>query len=198
MPTFVPTIKRFADQTNPTSLRGLFEGIAARRSALASLARLRAEKYFCRRTRRRQKCFELYLRLRAQTLRGTVEIYSQFFRYTKEKHERRPAPCAQLRHIKPTDFILAGRSTTSFPTATRSSPRPGASRSLSPRQPENTFAPALDLRSYSRGISAADMHRCDLDAAALVRFTPRTAEDVFFQNRTNAPADEKSRRDVCR
>ncbi|MGM9547455.1 MAG: hypothetical protein ACI3U0_05550, partial [Oscillospiraceae bacterium] len=35
-----------------------------------TLARLRAEKYFCRRTCRRQKCFELYLRLRAQTLRG--------------------------------------------------------------------------------------------------------------------------------
>ena len=140
-------------------------------------------------------------------------------------------------------------------------------RSLSPRQPENTFAPALDLRSYSRGmgalglpgdlssssrfvraaftranavsgssetesvsqffhilgaveqvrgccevepgkheitiytsccsaqrgiyyyttyenrrISAVDMHRCDLDAAALVRFAPRTEEDVFYQN----------------
>ena len=27
-------------------------------------------------------------------------------------------------------------------------------RSLSPRQPENTFAPALDLRSYSRGMGA--------------------------------------------
>lgn len=140
-------------------------------------------------------------------------------------------------------------------------------QSLSPRQPENTFAPALDLRSYSRGmgalglpgdlssssrfvraaftrahavsgssetesvsqffhilgaveqvrgccevapgkheitlytsccsaqrgiyyyttyenrrISAVDMHRCDLDAAALARFAPRTVEDVFYQN----------------
>ena len=140
-------------------------------------------------------------------------------------------------------------------------------QSLSPRQPENTFAPTLDLRSYSRGmgalglpgdlssssrfvraaftranavsgssetesvsqffhilgaveqvrgccevepgkheitiytsccsaqrgiyyyttyenrrISAVDMHRCDLDAAALVRFAPRTEEDVFYQN----------------
>ena len=140
-------------------------------------------------------------------------------------------------------------------------------RSLSPRQSENTFAPALDLRSYSRGmgalglpgdlssssrfvraaftranavsgssetesvsqffhilgaveqvrgccevepgkheitiytsccsaqrgiyyyttyenrrISAVDMHRCNLDAAALVRFAPRTEEDVFYQN----------------
>ena len=139
-------------------------------------------------------------------------------------------------------------------------------QSLSPRQPENTFAPSLDLRSYSRGmgalglpgdlsspsrfvraaftransvsgrsetesvsqffhilgaveqvrgccevapgkheitiytsccsaqrgiyyyttyenrrICAVDMHRCDLDAAALVRFAPRTEEDIFFQ-----------------
>ena len=140
-------------------------------------------------------------------------------------------------------------------------------QSLSPRQPENTFSPALDLHSYSRGmgalglpgdlssgsrfvraaftranavsgnseaesvsqffhilgaveqvrgccevepgkheitiytsccsaqhgiyyyttyenrrISAVDMHRCDLDAAALTCFAPRTAEDVFYQN----------------
>ena len=140
-------------------------------------------------------------------------------------------------------------------------------QSLSPQQPENTFAPALDLRSYSRGmgalglpgdlssssrfvraaftranavsgssetesvsqffhilgaveqvrgccevapgkheitlytsccsaqrgiyyyttyenrrISAVDMHRCNLDAAALARFAPRTEEDVFYQN----------------
>ena len=140
-------------------------------------------------------------------------------------------------------------------------------QSLSPRQPENTFAPSLDLRSYSRGmgalglpgdlssssrfvraaftransvsgrsetesvsqffhilgaveqvrgccevapgkheitiytsccsaqrgiyyyttyenrrICAGDMHRCDLDAAALGRFSPCTAEDIFFQN----------------
>ena len=47
-----------------------FEKAAARRSALASLARLRAEKYFCRCTCHRQKCFKLSLRLRAQTLRG--------------------------------------------------------------------------------------------------------------------------------
>ena len=31
-------------------------------------------------------------------------------------------------------------------------------------------------------ISAVDMHRCNLDAAALVRFAPRTEEDVFYQN----------------
>ena len=64
--------KSFFDTlSNETHCVGLsFEGAAARRSALAALARLRAEKYFCRRTRRRQKCFELYLRLRAQTLRG--------------------------------------------------------------------------------------------------------------------------------
>ena len=33
-----------------------------------------------------------------------------------------------------------------------------------------------------RRISAVDMHRCNLDAAALVRFAPRTEEDVFYQN----------------
>ena len=33
----------------------------------------------------------------------------------------------------------------------------------------------------NRRISAVDMHRCDLDAAALVRFAPRTEEDIFFQ-----------------
>ena len=36
----------------------------------AQLARLRAEMYFLRRTCRRRKWLELYLRLRAQTLRG--------------------------------------------------------------------------------------------------------------------------------
>ena len=35
----------------------------------------------------------------------------------------------------------------------------------------------------NRRISAVDMHRCDLNGAALCRFTPRTEEDVFFQNR---------------
>lgn len=34
----------------------------------------------------------------------------------------------------------------------------------------------------NRRICAVDMHRCDLDAAALVRFAPRTEEDVFYQN----------------
>ena len=34
----------------------------------------------------------------------------------------------------------------------------------------------------NRRISAVDMHRCNLDAAALVRFAPRTEEDVFYQN----------------
>ena len=61
----------FDTLSNETRFAGLsFEKAAARRSALATLAHLRAEKYFCRRTRRRQKCLELYLRLRAQTLRG--------------------------------------------------------------------------------------------------------------------------------
>ena len=35
----------------------------------------------------------------------------------------------------------------------------------------------------NRRISAVDMHRCDLNGAALCRFAPRTEEDVFFQNR---------------
>ena len=34
----------------------------------------------------------------------------------------------------------------------------------------------------NRRISAVDMHRCNLDAAALARFAPRTDEDVFYQN----------------
>ena len=34
----------------------------------------------------------------------------------------------------------------------------------------------------NRRISAVDMHRCNLDAAALARFAPRTEEDVFYQN----------------
>ena len=34
----------------------------------------------------------------------------------------------------------------------------------------------------NRRISAVDMHRCNLDAAALVRFAPRTEEDIFYQN----------------
>jgi len=75
--------KKFFDTlSNETHCVGLsFEKAAARRSALASLARLRAEKYFCRRTRRRQKCFAVYLRLRAQTLRG-------FFHSLKPEPER--------------------------------------------------------------------------------------------------------------
>ena len=62
-------------QTKPTSL-----GFRLKRLRLAAahslcacgvqFARLRAEKYFPRRTCRRGKCFPSYLRLRAQTLRG--------------------------------------------------------------------------------------------------------------------------------
>jgi len=55
-----------------------FEGIAARRSALAALARLRAEKYFFRCTCRRRKWLKLYLRLRAQTLRGVLTFCGAF------------------------------------------------------------------------------------------------------------------------
>ena len=40
----------------------------------AQLARLRAEMYFLRRTCRRRKWLKLYLRLRAQTLRGFLHI----------------------------------------------------------------------------------------------------------------------------
>ena len=47
-----------------------FVGLSFEKATARGSARLRAERYFCRRTRRRQKCFELYLRLRAQTLRG--------------------------------------------------------------------------------------------------------------------------------
>ena len=65
----------FDKLSNETHFVGLsFEKAAARRSALASLARLRAEKYFLRRTCRRRKWLKLYLRLRAQTLRGFLHI----------------------------------------------------------------------------------------------------------------------------
>ena len=57
-------------QTRPTSLGSRLKGLRLAAAHSLTLARLRAEKYFCRRTRRRQKCFALYLRLRAQTLRG--------------------------------------------------------------------------------------------------------------------------------
>ena len=39
-----------------------------------------------------------------------------------------------------------------------------------------------EITIYTSCCSAVDMHRCDLDAAALVRFAPRTEEDVFYQN----------------
>ena len=59
-----------SSQTRPTSLGSRLKGLRLAAAHSLTLARLRAEKYFCRRTRRRQKCFVLYLRLRAQTLRG--------------------------------------------------------------------------------------------------------------------------------
>ena len=34
----------------------------------------------------------------------------------------------------------------------------------------------------NRRISAVDMHRCDLDAAALERFAPHAPEDILYQN----------------
>ena len=64
-------------------------------------------------------------------------------------------------------------------------------QALSPRQPEITIYTSCcsaqrGIYYYTtyenRRISAVDMHRCNLDAAALVRFAPRTEEDVFYQN----------------
>ena len=59
-----------SSQTRPTALGSRLKRLRLAAAHSLTLARLRAEKYFCRRTRRRQKCFSLYLRLRAQTLRG--------------------------------------------------------------------------------------------------------------------------------
>ena len=59
-----------SSQTRPTSLGSRLKRLRLAAAHSLTLARLRAEKDFCRRTRRRQKCFALYLRLRAQTLRG--------------------------------------------------------------------------------------------------------------------------------
>ena len=65
-------VKKFltSSQTRPASLGSRLKRLRLAAAHSLTLARLRAEKYFCRRTRCRQKCFSLYLRLRAQTLRG--------------------------------------------------------------------------------------------------------------------------------
>ena len=77
-----------SSQTRPTSLGSRLKRLRLAAAHSLTLARLRAEKYFCRRTRRRQKCFELYLRLRAQTLRG-------FFDRLKRRDGFRHAACSK-------------------------------------------------------------------------------------------------------
>ena len=59
-----------SSQTRPTSLGSRLKRLRLVAAHSLTLARLRAEKYFLRRTRRRRKWLKLYLRLRAQTLRG--------------------------------------------------------------------------------------------------------------------------------
>ena len=58
-----------SSQTRPTSLGSRLKRLRLAAAHSLTLARLRAEKYFLRRTRRRRKWLKLYLRLRAQTLR---------------------------------------------------------------------------------------------------------------------------------
>ena len=57
-------------QTRPATLGSRLKRLRLAAAHSLTLARLRAEKYFCRCTCHRQKCFKLSLRLRAQTLRG--------------------------------------------------------------------------------------------------------------------------------
>ena len=103
-PVFACQKSIFDTLSNETHFVGLsFEKAAARRSALASLARLRAEKYFCRRTRRRQKCFALYLRLRAQTLRGF------FGRLSSPVRARTGRGCFVLKRAAEREIALAMR-----------------------------------------------------------------------------------------
>ena len=59
-----------SSQTRPTALGSRLKGLRLAAAHSLTLARLRAEKYFLRRTCRRRKWLTLYLRLRAQTLRG--------------------------------------------------------------------------------------------------------------------------------
>ena len=69
-PIIVFELKLTAAQTRPTALGSRLKGLRLAAAHSLALARLRAEKYFCRCTCHRQKCFKLSLRLRAQTLRG--------------------------------------------------------------------------------------------------------------------------------
>ena len=82
--------QRKSPQTRPTSLGSRLKRLrlAAAHSPCANgaqLARLRADMYFLRRTCRRRKWLKLYLRLRAQTLRG-------FFDSLKMKKRPRMGP----------------------------------------------------------------------------------------------------------
>ena len=61
-------------QTRPTALGSRLKRLRLAAAHSLTLARLRAEKYFLRRTCRRRKWLKLYLRLRAQTLRGFLHI----------------------------------------------------------------------------------------------------------------------------
>ena len=78
--------KRFLTRfpTRPASLGSRWKRLRLAAAHSLTLARLRAERYFCRRTCRRQKCFELYLRLRAQTLRGFFDSLKNAFSVLSE------------------------------------------------------------------------------------------------------------------
>ena len=68
-----------SSQTRPTSLGSRLKRLRLAAAHSLTLARLRAEKYFCRCACHRQKCFALYLRLRAQTLRGFFDRMKRDF-----------------------------------------------------------------------------------------------------------------------
>ena len=59
-----------SSQTRPTALGSRLKRLRLAAAHSLTLARLRADRYLLRRTRRRRKWLKLYLRLRAQTLRG--------------------------------------------------------------------------------------------------------------------------------
>ena len=69
-----------SSQTRPTALGSRLKRLRLAAAHSLTFARLRAVKYFLRRTRRRRKHFRLYLRLRAQTLRGFFMEKSPFRR----------------------------------------------------------------------------------------------------------------------
>ena len=68
-------------------------------------------------------------------------------------------------------------------------------RSLSPRQPENTFAPALDLRSYSRGMGALGLPGDLSSSSRFVRgIHARERRFRLFRNGERQPVFPHSRR----